>query len=35
MKKLLYKLLPYIAGACAVAFVATIIWCVIALIFDL
>ena len=35
MKKLLYKILPYAAGACAVAFACTIVWCLIALILDL
>ena len=35
MKKLLYKCLPYAAAACAVAFVCTIVWCIIALILDL
>lgn len=35
MKKTLYKILPYAAGACAVVFACTIIWCIIALILDL
>lgn len=35
LKMIIYKCLPYLAGTCAVAFVATIIWCVIALILDL
>ena len=34
-KMIIYKCLPYLAGTCAVAFVATIIWCLIALILDL
>lgn len=35
MKKLLYKILPYVAWACAVAFACTIVWCIIALVLDL
>lgn len=35
MKKALYKILPYAAGACAVAFACTIVWCIIALVLDL
>ena len=35
LKKIIYKCLPYAAGACAVAFACTIVWCVIALILDL
>lgn len=35
MMKLFYKILPHLAGACAVAFVCTIVWCIIALILDL
>lgn len=35
MKKLLYKIISYLAGACAVAIVCTIVWCIIALILDL
>ena len=35
LKKIIYKCLPYLAGACAVAFACTIVWCVIALILDL
>lgn len=35
LKMIIYKILPYAAGACAVAFACTIVWCVIALILDL
>lgn len=35
IKKLIYKALPYFTGFCAVAFALTVIWCIIALIFDL
>ena len=35
LKMIIYKCLPYLAGACAVAFACTIVWCLIALILDL
>lgn len=34
LKKIIYKALPYLAGACAAALIVTIIWPIIALILD-
>lgn len=34
LKRIIYKCLPYAWGICGVIFVATVIWCVLALIFG-